>query len=91
LSNWACLFTAQLSPTVEVAIVGQQFRERAQALHRPYFPNKVMAATGTDSDLPLLQHRAAKADETWIYICRNQTCQLPVRDTAAALELIGKS
>ncbi len=91
LSNWACLATAQLAPAVEVAIAGQQFRERAQELHRPYFPNKVMAATGTDSDLPLLQHRAAKAGETWIYICRNQTCQLPVRDTAAALELMGKS
>jgi uncharacterized protein len=85
LSNWGCLYTTQLSATVEVAVVGPDHRALALALHRPYLPNKVVLATATTSQLPLLVHRPAKPGETWAYVCRDHACRLPVREAEAAL------
>jgi uncharacterized protein YyaL (SSP411 family) len=88
LSNWGCLYTTQLSATVEVAVVGEGCQALAQALHQPYLPNKVVLATATASELPLLAHRPAKPGETWAYVCRDHACRLPVREAGAALALM---
>ncbi|GAB4183574.1 MAG: thioredoxin domain-containing protein [Thermoflexibacter sp.] len=86
LANWACLYTYFLTPTVEIAISGEQLFSFAQQIHKRYFPNKVMVGTLHQSKLPLLEMREAKQEKTLIYICRNKTCLLPVSTANEAWE-----
>ncbi|GAB3636916.1 thioredoxin domain-containing protein [Hymenobacter arcticus] len=84
LTNWASLYVALLRPGAEVAITGPQAEEFRQELSRHFLPNNVLAGSLTTSDLPLLQGRGHDS-QTTLYVCRNQTCQLPVRSVAEAL------
>ncbi len=89
LSNWACLYTYYVQPTAEVAISGKDCVKKVQELTKNYFPNKIIAATKTESKLPLLIDRPANSnDETLIYVCRNKVCLLPTKNVADALELL---
>jgi uncharacterized protein YyaL (SSP411 family) len=83
LSNWACLYTSYLTPTVEIAISGSNFRALAKKMQQTYYPNKILVATEKISKLPLLVQRDAQTD-TLIYVCRNQTCLLPVKTVEEA-------
>lgn len=90
LANWACLYTYYLKPTVEIAISGKELKKFAQEIHYQYFPNKVIVGTESKSSLPLLEMRDAKSDKTFIYVCRNKTCLLPVATVGEALAQLNK-
>jgi uncharacterized protein YyaL (SSP411 family) len=84
LTNWACLATQMISPTVEFAIVGNDAERFRKEIDLRFHPNKVISGTSTQSKLPLLENRIAKADETLIFVCYNKTCQLPVKSVEDA-------
>jgi uncharacterized protein YyaL (SSP411 family) len=86
LANWAALYAIKTSQTAEIAIVGADFREKARQIQRHFIPNKIVAATDTESALPLLKGR--NSAETLIFVCKNYTCQLPQKEVAKALELL---
>ncbi len=77
LANWASLFTYKLHPTVEFAIVGEQAQAYRHQLDQKYYPNKIITGTATKSELALLQNRTKMGENTAIYVCYNNTCQLP--------------
>lgn len=84
LTNWACLATQMVSPTAEIALVGKDFLKFRKEVDSRYYPNKILTGTVAESQLPLLENRIAKIDETLIYVCYNKTCQLPVRTVEEA-------
>jgi uncharacterized protein YyaL (SSP411 family) len=86
LYNFAILYTQMAAPTAEVAIVGEKLHEFRKELDAAYFPNKLLAGTLSDSNLPLLQNRDAENGKTTIYVCYNKACQLPVNTIEAARE-----
>jgi uncharacterized protein len=86
VANWAALYALRTQPTAEVSIVGPAADEFRKSLEMSYIPNKVLAGTNTTSDLPLLENRTAIGGQTTIYVCKNRTCQLPVKTVAEALE-----
>jgi uncharacterized protein len=86
LSNWGSLYTYMSKPTAEVVISGPKAEEYAQQLHQSFYPNKVVAGCRKQSDLPLLQGREAKGDETKLYLCYNKACQRPVDTVEELLE-----
>ncbi|MFN8356242.1 MAG: thioredoxin domain-containing protein [Spirosomataceae bacterium] len=88
LANWASVATSVAKPTAEVVIVGPQFQEIRAAIEQEYLPNKVILGSRYSSTLPLFAGRTAPSDETRIYVCFNQTCQLPVKTAEEALALI---
>ena len=88
LTNWACLATQMVSPTAEIAIVGKNYLKSREELDSRYYPNKILSATVSESQLPLLENRKAKTDETLIYVCYNKTCQLPVKSVDEAFEML---
>ncbi|MCC9166112.1 thioredoxin domain-containing protein [Pontibacter harenae] len=91
LSNWAALYFHKLTPTAEVAIVGEKAADMRKDFSSYYLPNMLLVGTATRSNLPLLQDRTAIGGKTTIYVCFNKTCQLPVHTTAEALtQLRGK-
>ena len=79
LTNWACLATQMISPTAEIALVGNDFLQIRKEIDSRYYPNKVLCGTCLESQLPLLENRSSNPDETLIFVCYNKTCQLPVK------------
>ena len=71
----------------EVAIVGNQASEKIAAFNQTYIPNKLIVGSTTENNLPLLQNRYVE-DETYIYVCVNKACKLPVTEVAKAITLI---
>ncbi len=90
LSNWASLYSLNVSPTAEIAIVGPDVQNIRKEFDQEYLPNAVFAGTKTKSELELLQNREAIDGKTTIYVCFNRTCQLPVHSVKEALKLIQK-
>ncbi len=89
LSNWAILCINYLTPTIEFAVSGANYQSLVTELNKKYFPNKILAATATQSTLPLLAQRPALSDKTLIYVCQNQTCLLPVETVQEAWKQVG--
>ncbi|NND61729.1 MAG: hypothetical protein HKN48_00895, partial [Flavobacteriaceae bacterium] len=52
-----------------------------------YFPGKLIAGSTESGELPLLKGRFQKG-KTFIYVCVNNTCKLPVTETQQALDLM---
>ncbi|WP_299532262.1 thioredoxin domain-containing protein [Ulvibacterium sp.] len=76
-ANWMQLALYFNKPFYEVAIIGEQFEEKAKAMHTLYLPNIVLAATKKESKLPLLQNRF-NPKQTLYYVCEQGSCKLPV-------------
>lgn len=77
-----------VSPTAEIAIVGKDYLQLRKEIDSRYYPNKILSGTNSESQLPLLENRTAKSDETLIYVCYNKTCQLPVKTVEEAFEML---
>jgi len=86
-SNWLTLYNYSLSNYYEIAIVGPKAGEFTKAFNAMYMPNTLIAASLTDSNLPLLESRFSP-NETLIYVCVNGACKMPVATIKEALKLI---
>ncbi len=84
LTNWACLATQMVNPTAEIALVGKDILKFRKEIDTRYYPNKILTGTEKESQLPLLENRTAKPDETLIFVCYHKTCQLPVKSVGEA-------
>jgi uncharacterized protein len=73
----------------EVAIIGENALSLLKALQENYLPQVVFCAGTSENDLPLLANRFV-AGKTLIYICQDNSCQLPVETVKEALALIMK-
>jgi uncharacterized protein YyaL (SSP411 family) len=86
-SNWAQLVLDLLENHLEVAITGPEALTMLHELQRNYLPHVTFCAGIEENNLPLLQGRFVH-DKTLVYICQDNTCQLPVGSADNALDLI---
>lgn len=86
VSNWGILYTYLVSPTAEVAIVGEHTDELRNELYETYYPNKVVLGTESESNLPLLKGKSTINNQSTIFVCYNKTCKLPVNTVEEALK-----
>lgn len=87
MSNWASLYFHKLSPTAEVAIVGDKAPEMRAELSSFYHPNMLLlGALSAGSQVPLLRDKALIQNKTTVYVCHNKSCRMPVHRAAEALE-----
>ena len=86
-SNWMDLMLNFTDDYYEVVITGPLAEEKQRELSEYYYPNKLIAVTNEPSEEPLFKNRF-NADETYIFICVNNTCKFPVKTTKEALELL---
>ncbi len=84
-SNWLFLYANYLGDFYEVAIVGDDAKQKLKEINQKYIPNKLIVGSTTDSKMPLLEYKYKKGVTT-IYVCIDGACQLPVNETAKALE-----
>ena len=79
-SNWlqlACNFTGDF---YELAISGKDASARIKEINKNYIPNKLIAGGISKSKLPLMEGRFID-NETFIYVCVNNACKLPEKNT----------
>ena len=85
--NWLDLMLNYSSNYYEVAIVGEDAQNKINELNKTYLPNKLIIGSTTENDLPLLKNRYVEG-ETYIYVCVNKACKLPVSEVEKAIPLI---
>ena len=86
-SNWLYLLMHYQSNYYEIVVVGDEAHEKLAELNSLYMPNKLIAGSTKDGHSPLLERRFIEG-ETFIYVCVNNACKLPVMEVDKALELI---
>ncbi|WP_299891031.1 thioredoxin domain-containing protein [uncultured Lacinutrix sp.] len=83
-SNWLMLMYNFTDPFYEVAISGTDAQEKIRKLNTHYLPNILIAGATKESNIPLMQNRY-NPDNTYIYICVNGTCKLPITSTSEVI------
>jgi len=83
-SNWSQLILNLTGNHFEVAIVGENAIGILNELQKSYLPNAIFCAGTSENGLTLLKSRYVSG-ETLIYICQNNSCQLPVETVEAAI------
>lgn len=86
-SNWLDLMLTYAQPYYEVAIVGKDAKQKIKALNKTYIPNKLIAGSTSENNLPLLENRFNPGN-TLIYVCVNKACKLPVAEVKDAIKLL---
>ena len=78
-----------LSPTKEVALVGEDLNGLAAVVRSEFRPHLVLAGGPTGSDTPpLLQDRPEVDAKPTAYVCEHFTCRTPVTDTKQLDEVL---
>jgi uncharacterized protein YyaL (SSP411 family) len=86
-SNWLDLLANYQQNFYEVVVVGENAKEKIMEINKTYLPNILMAGSTKESDAYMLQERFIEG-ETFIYVCVNNACRLPVTETEEALPFI---
>ncbi len=90
-----CTLNSLLSPSQEVAIVGEPTEAATRALLRAvygrYLPNTVLALKRPEEEsmLPLLAGRTLVQGKPAAYVCEHYTCKLPITEVEALNRLLG--
>jgi uncharacterized protein len=75
-SKWASGLVSVVHPPFEIAVLGDDYFDKALAINALFLPNKiVMASPQQDAELPLLDRNT----EGGIFLCQNYACHLPVQ------------
>lgn len=88
-ANWGMLQALFTSPLYEVAIMGDDFKNKRQQFDEHYLPTVILLGANAASKLALLEDKLVQG-QTMIYVCRDKTCELPVGEVEEALWQIGK-
>ncbi|MDO6810756.1 thioredoxin domain-containing protein [Zobellia galactanivorans] len=83
-SKWNALLLNHTYPYFEIAVVGKDAEVLIKALNEIHLPNALVVGSKVESNAPLFKDRYV-ADGTFIYVCRNTTCKLPVKSVDEAL------
>lgn len=84
--NWAILLLQHVVPHHEVVIVGEEALSLREKLVRHFLPYVLLAGSTTpDGKIPIVQNRYVP-QETFIYVCQNKACLMPVKDVNQALD-----
>ncbi len=88
-SNWAQLLPDFSGSQKEVVIIGEKAIELLKTIQKHYLPDVIFCASTVPGELPLIKNRYISG-KTLIYICQDNTCQLPVETVSEAIALIHK-
>ncbi|NER12642.1 DUF255 domain-containing protein [Leptobacterium flavescens] len=89
-SNWLDLMLNMAGDYYEIAITGKEAKSRVREINKNYVPNKLIVGSEKESKLDLLENRYVEG-ETFIYVCVNSACKLPVKEVPEALKQLRKS
>jgi uncharacterized protein YyaL (SSP411 family) len=86
--NWALMLLHQIYPVKEIAIVGNEFQQFADAIRQQYLPSAIlMASLKADNEFPMLSNKVSD-DKTGIYLCENNTCYAAVNSVDEFIKML---
>ena len=88
-ANWAKLLDMQVHQPYEIAIVGKNAESLRKEMMSKYIPNAIYMGGKTEGSLTLLKDKLQKGD-TYVYVCQNKACKMPVKTSIEALKLMVK-
>jgi len=83
-ANWASLMKQVIHEPFVVAISGSNALAIRKEFGKHFLPHCIFVGSNTFSNLPLLKDKTI-GTATQIYVCRNNTCGIPVQSVEAAL------
>ena len=86
-ASWGFVFLSESFPYFEVAVVGKDAKNVVNEMNSGYLVNTLLAGSTSQNDLALFKDRYFK-DGTYIYVCKNNTCKLPVETVSKAFSLL---
>jgi uncharacterized protein len=86
-ANWLRIYIEFCKPLYEVAIVGADFKKLQKEMLSQYLPQAILLGGASEGSLELLKEKLQEG-QTYIYVCRNKVCKLPVTEVAKAIELM---
>ena len=86
-SNWAQAIALQVSSPFEIAIVGNDWKEKLNQFQKYFLPNSIYLGGNTEGSFSLLRDKLMPG-KTMIYVCKNKTCKMPVEKVDDALKQI---
>lgn len=84
-ANWLHLLLFEHQNFYEIAVVGAEHHTLGKEISGNYIPNSVLVGTAKEAGIELLQGRYNE-EETYIYVCIEGSCKLPVTTVAQMLE-----
>ncbi|QEC70184.1 thioredoxin domain-containing protein [Panacibacter ginsenosidivorans] len=79
-SYWAGLWQHMVTGINEIAVTGENAFTIASLINKNFIPNKIMqSAILPTVGMPLLEGKFNDENETYIYLCRNYTCERPLK------------
>jgi uncharacterized protein YyaL (SSP411 family) len=76
-ANWGRLLVKHLNPFYEIAVVGPEASSVLEDLSDEYLPHAFLVGSTHPNHYPLFKDRFEN-DKTRIFVCQDNTCQLPV-------------
>ena len=89
-AKWNSILLQSTYPFYEVAIVGTDAKSLIADMSTEHVPNTLLVGSTVESELALFQGRYSDKD-TFIYVCQDHTCKLPVKTVNEALNLLGSN
>ncbi len=86
-SLWSQSFLSTAFPYYEIVVVGDNAETLVTELNQSYIPNSIVIGSNEKSDIALFANRFV-TDQTQIFVCKNNTCKLPVQTKEEALNQI---
>lgn len=83
-AHWNSLLSNLAYPFFEVAVVGEDAQQLIQQLQERQLANALIVGSVSESESPLFKDRYFEGD-TYIYVCQNSTCKLPVKTVEEAI------
>lgn len=75
---WGSLLLQQAYPFYEIVIVGENAEQLLSQMSKTYIANTILVGSKSESEISLFKDRYIDED-TFIYVCQNNTCKLPVK------------
>ena len=87
-SNWGSALLHAVSNTKEIVITGPAANDYYREIADRSAEAPLFAVADQQSELPIFKDRFVEG-KTLVYVCENNTCQLPVNSVEEAMKLIG--
>ncbi len=82
--QWGSLLLNEAYPYFEIVVVGPDAGKLIDELNTYFIPNAVVVGSEVPDESPLFQGRFMN-QRTFVYICQNKTCKLPVQTVEDAI------
>ena len=89
-ANWGILINWLIEEPYQLAIVGENALEIKATITSHYLPNVILLGAEDSSELPLLKNKFIKG-ETYVYICRENTCLSPLTSIEKVIQIVNQS